>query len=188
MTTNDNTMMHDFELADDGIEIPDVEDDEMQDRLTSLVSSIRESWSYENRQKIDEIKPGSDGNTVIIQSNDGDDPSLLGPNVQMLFNRGWGIAGVKGGNSPVTTLFFSRIQSDDGSAYLEGAEEDDLIYAPKPCDVCGDREYVEHVEVAEPPEDVEGRPFTERRCEEHIDITEPHTERGKQAADAGKSK
>lgn len=137
-----------FETVDADIKL---ETEEATHRETELIHRlhdiIQSEWPHHTRAKIESIKPSSGTNSsIIIQWNSSGDERLLGGYTDALLKHAWAITGLKNAMTFVAPVRQST--EEDVEFRFEGKSgEINQTYKPKECEVCGDREYVEHAEI-----------------------------------------
>lgn len=131
-----------------------VEHARTQDLLWELADVIRSEWMYPTRTRIDQVKPGTGRGTLIIEWEDSGDERVLGGLPAALLKHGWAITGLKTRYTFVSPVHPS-VESD--VTYRFESDTGDPTYSTKPCEICGEREMVDHAEVYCEPANLEQR-------------------------------
>lgn len=135
------------ERVDDGIMVAreGIADEEIE-QVDELLDILREEWNYSRRAQIRKLYPSSNADrTVIIQWEEAGQEKLLGGYTDSLLKHGWVITGLKTRMTFVGPITPAEDDAD-GDYQIEGRDETST-YGVKPCAVCEEREYVEHVNV-----------------------------------------
>lgn len=125
-----------------------------QTLLCELAHVIRSEWNYPARDNINQLKPSSRNSTLIIEWNSKDDAAYLGGFPASLLKHGWAITGMKSHHTFVSPI---RESAEADVEYRFEGHTTINIYTPKPCEVCGEREHVTHVEIYQEPSNLDER-------------------------------
>ena len=119
-----------------------------EDLIEELADILREEWNYSARERVDSLSAasGRGSSSVIINWRYPQDERVLGGYAAGLLKHGWAITGMKNFMTFVAPIV--ETAEDDVAYRFEGDSGPvNRTYRPKPCEVCGQTEGVEYVDV-----------------------------------------